>query len=288
MAAEQQLNQPVAAADVRERFERDGYVVIDPEIPASTLERVISDLDDRFHPNPDLGRLNRLRTLRERDLGRFTRMRDNLQDRDLGPLNILHGYSYRDERRIQDAWRVSRSVKAIARAPRVLALLSDLYGREPLPFQTLNFRVGTEQAAHSDALHFNSMPAGFMCGVWVALEDIDEDNGPLVYYPGSQKLTEVTMQDVGVAATSEAYVNYETYIQQLIEREGLEPSYGYLRKGQALIWSSNLIHGGARQRDPQRTRLSQVTHYFFAGCQYYTPMHSSPDNIEWRHPRWVV
>jgi ectoine hydroxylase-related dioxygenase (phytanoyl-CoA dioxygenase family) len=170
----------------------------------------------------------------------------------------------------------------------VLALLRDLYGREPLPFQTLNFRVGTEQAAHSDTLHFNSKPPGFMCGVWVALEDIDEDNGPLVYYPGSQKLPEVTMQDVGVPATSEAYLEYEAYIQRLIEREGLEPSSGHLRKGQALVWASNLLHGGAKQRDPQRTRLSQVTHYYFDGCQYYTPMHSTPEHVEWRHPRWVA
>ena len=60
------------------------------------------------------------------------------------------------------------------------------YGREPLPFQTLNFRVGTQQEPHSDAFHFNSDPPGFMCGVWVALEDIDEASGPLVYFPGSQ------------------------------------------------------------------------------------------------------
>jgi hypothetical protein len=96
------------------------------------------------------------------------------------------------------------------------------------------------------------------------------------------------MQDVGVPATDEAYVAYEAYIQRLIEREALEPSYGRLRKGQALIWASNLLHGGAPQRDPQRTRLSQVTHYYFDGCQYYTPMYSTPEHTEWRHPRWVV
>jgi len=26
-----------------------------------------------------------------------------------------------------------------------------------------------------------------MCGVWLALEDIDADNGPLIYYPGSHR-----------------------------------------------------------------------------------------------------
>ena len=82
-------------------------------------------------------------------------------------------YVYRDWARIQDAWLGSRNVRAIARAPRVLSILRGLYDRKPRPFQTLNFRVGTEQAPHSDTLHFNSKPSGYMCGVWVALEDIE-------------------------------------------------------------------------------------------------------------------
>ena len=54
-------------------------------------------------------------------------------------------------------------------------MLFSLYGREPFPFQTLNFPYGSRQHYHSDAVHFNSLPKGFMCGVWVALEDIHED-----------------------------------------------------------------------------------------------------------------
>jgi ectoine hydroxylase-related dioxygenase (phytanoyl-CoA dioxygenase family) len=243
----------------REAFERDGYLVIDPEIPPETLERVIADLDGQYRPA-----------------------------RNLGPLNRFRRFPYQDWVRIQDAWRASKSVKAVARAPKVLALLRELYGREPLPFQTLNFRVGTQQKAHSDTLHFNSEPSGFMCGVWVALEDIDEDNGPLFYYRGSHKLVEVTMQDVGVSATRDEYPRYEEHLQRLIDEKELTPSYGLLRKGQALVWAANLMHGGAKQRDPDRTRLSQVTHYFFEGCRYYTPMLSTPEQRAWRHPKWIT
>lgn len=51
----------------------------------------------------------------------------------------------------------------------------------------------------------------------------------------------------------------------------------YLRckKGQALIWLSNLLHGGAKQNDPNRTRWSQVTHYYFEGCTYWRPYASN-------------
>jgi hypothetical protein len=44
------------------------------------------------------------------------------------------------------------------------------------------------------------------------------------------------------------------------------------------------LHGGAPQKDPRRTRYSQVTHYYFEGCTYYTPLGSVPllGSIEYR------
>jgi hypothetical protein len=93
----------------------------------------------------------------------------------------------RDEKRVQDFWRVSEACRELATYKDVLAILQLLYDRKPIPFQTLNFRVGTQQRAHSDTIHFSSLPAQFMCGVWVALEDITEENGPVFYFPGSHK-----------------------------------------------------------------------------------------------------
>ena len=47
-----------------------------------------------------------------------------------------------------------------------------------------------------------------------------------------------------------------------------------LKKGQCLVWSANLLHGGSPHRDKGRTRHSQVTHYYFDDCQYYSPLSS--------------
>jgi ectoine hydroxylase-related dioxygenase (phytanoyl-CoA dioxygenase family) len=179
-------------------------------------------------------------------------------------------------------------VKRLALAPDVLSVLERLYGRRPLPFQTPNFRTGTQQATHSDAMHFSSEPPGYMCGVWVALEDVDMDNGPLVYYPGSHRLPQVTMQELGLRSERDDYPEYERYVAEVIEREGLEPHYGVLGRGQALVWASNLLHGGATQRDRSRSRHSQVTHVFFEGCRYYTPMLSDSQRIHWRDPTWIA
>jgi ectoine hydroxylase-related dioxygenase (phytanoyl-CoA dioxygenase family) len=191
-----------------------------------------------------------------------------------------------NERRVQDAWKQSLNVKAIATAPKILEILREFHRRKPLPFQTLNFRFGTEQAVHSDTIHFNSMPAGFMVGVWVALEDMDMNNGPVVFYPGSHKIPEIDMKDVGVAAHSGHYPHYVCYMMGVIKGAKLQSRYATIKKGQAFMWASNMLHGGSAHKNPSRTRHSQVTHYFFENCKYYTPLFSE-GAVHWRDPEWI-
>jgi len=151
-----------------------------------------------------------------------------------------------------------------------------LYGRPPIPFQTLNFRRGPEQATHSDAIHFYSISHRYMCGVWIALEDVDADNGPLPYYPGSHKIRDFFMHDLGLPSDRDHYGHYEQFIGLLAGTSGSERVEVTLRKGQAVNWGSNLFHGGAPIRDPSRTRHRQVTHDDFPNCVYYLPLLSNP------------
>jgi len=182
------------------------------------------------------------------------------------------------ERRIQDAWRFDEDVRAIAANEAVLDLLSKLYGRPAFPFQTLNFPVGTQQDAHSDSVHFSSLPERFMCGVWLALEDISPEAGPLFYFPGSHRWPIVTNALIGRrgygSALGSAQDPYGPAWQALCEAHGVEPETFVPRKGQTLIWCANLLHGGSHQIDPRLTRWSQVTHYYFDDCIYYTPAFS--------------
>jgi phytanoyl-CoA dioxygenase PhyH len=183
--------------------------------------------------------------------------------------------------RVQDAWKFSAAVRELAVMAPVLDLLRTLYGREPVPFQTLNFEYGTQQMAHSDTVHFSSLPARYMCGVWVALEDVDAGNGPLFYHPGSHRLPDPFFQRFGLPAGLGSYESYETAQHALLAAHGLEPIEFHGKAGDALIWSANLVHGGKRIIAEGRTRWSQVTHYFFDGCVYVTPLLSDPEIGEW-------
>jgi hypothetical protein len=184
----------------------------------------------------------------------------------------------RDETRVQDLWKVSEPAKRLAIYKPLLDKLQLLYDREPVPFQTLNFKVGTQQRAHSDTIHFSSLPARFMCGAWVALEDITEENGPVFYYPGSHRLPEYNFAHIRNEVSTPSYANYKEYedfIDKVMASGTYEKKKFLAKKGDLLIWSSNIIHGGSPVTKPTSTRWSQVTHYFFKDCFYYTPMLSN-------------
>ena len=182
------------------------------------------------------------------------------------------------ERRIQDAWKFDEDVRAIAANQAVLDLLSKLYGRSAFPFQTLNFPVGTQQEAHSDSVHFSSLPERFMCGVWLAMEDVGPHAGPLFYYPGSHRWPIMTNALIGRRGygsdLGSAQDPYGPAWRALCDTYGTQRETFLARKGQALIWCANLLHGGSYQSDPRLTRWSQVTHYYFDNCIYYTPAFS--------------
>ena len=191
-------------------------------------------------------------------------------------------------RRVQDAWkREADAVLAVATLEPVRTMLSLLYGRRPIPFQTLGFKWGTQQGGHSDSIHFSSLPARYMCGVWVALEDTGPENGPLFYYPGSHRLPEFTAFDLGQRFDGPGD-DFPAFFQRLdiFQREledlqralmremEIEPIEFHAKKGDALVWSSNVVHGGKPVIANDSTRWSQVTHYYFDDCVYYAPLWS--------------
>jgi ectoine hydroxylase-related dioxygenase (phytanoyl-CoA dioxygenase family) len=176
--------------------------------------------------------------------------------------------------RVQDLWRRSSAVRALATLPQVIGPLEALHGRRAIPFQTLNFTFGSQQAAHSDLIHFTPDPIEAMCGVWIALEDVHADAGPLEYFPGSHRWPVLTREGLGAAddeAPDAFYAQrYEPAMAAQIASRGAVGRPAMLRKGQVFVWAANLVHGGMPRRDPARTRRSQVTHVFFQGCGYHT------------------
>jgi ectoine hydroxylase len=172
------------------------------------------------------------------------------------------------------------------RRPELLQLLTFLLGKKIIPFQSLNFTVGSEQKAHSDSIHMTTEPQGFMIAAWYALEDCTTENGPLVYYPGSHRLPFVSTSDYDSGNTTFTIGNhsnerYEAKIKETIAAHGLLPKQFLAKRGDVLLWHSNLLHGGSpitgKSIDNQPiTRKSMVCHYFADDVICYHEMLQRP------------
>jgi ectoine hydroxylase-related dioxygenase (phytanoyl-CoA dioxygenase family) len=241
-----------------DKFSSDGYVIIDLEDGEVDFSLVVKDMD----------------TINEGS------------DKKLNP-KIYH---YNEHPRLIEGWRKSDNIKRLALHSKVMSVLGELYQSDPIAFSTINFTKGTEQPLHSDYFHFGSMPELMLAGVWVALEDIDPEAGPLSLVPGSHKSPIVLPEDLGFTepprSTLEVKVNYTAYeewVRKYISNHKLEILTPRLKKGQAVIWAANLLHGAFAIKNKQLTRYSQVNHYHFEGYEFlYNPNFSSRKKYVYR------
>lgn len=190
-------------------------------------------------------------------------------------------YNYNRSARIFEAWKSSASVSCIACNQEILEILSFLFGEQALPFSTINFSKGSSQPIHSDTIHFQSIPKGWILASWVAFEDADENNGALIGVPGSHKWNNYEYYDLGIPDVKSKNFNeeisyrlYESFIKQLLESNQANVKTLQAKKGEVIIWISSFLHGGGKTVEGL-TRYSQANHFFSESSDvYYHPMFS--------------
>lgn len=193
----------------------------------------------------------------------------------------LH-YHYRSPR-VMNSWRKSEAVAELATDPDLLQILSFLFGRPASLFQTISFIKGSQQSIHSDAFHMMTEPPGYLIGVWVALEDIDEGSGPVVYLPGSHRLPYVMSEDLDLSGAGGGPLTvpdkgpaYVKKMSSVVSDYGSDPVPFTARKGDVLLWHHNLLHGGSQITRQGATRKSLVAHYFGQGALCYHEVTERP------------
>jgi phytanoyl-CoA hydroxylase len=169
--------------------------------------------------------------------------------------------------KIMFAIHSSQLLAAIGNDKQLIEVLSALLEGDAVLFQSINFLKGSEQHTHSDSIHMTTYPLGGLLGVWIALEDITEDNGPLHYYPGSHKLPYYLNADYNNEGNffligARSYTEYENMINDKIEEFNINKVVFKALKGDVLIWHANLFHGGEPHLDKNKSRKSMVLHYF--------------------------
>ncbi|RYY21627.1 MAG: phytanoyl-CoA dioxygenase [Chitinophagaceae bacterium] len=180
---------------------------------------------------------------------------------DSGRLQFTNG------NKLMFAHKLSPLVENITKDERLVRLLEFLLDKKVIPFQTINFISGSGQRAHSDSIHMTTYPLGYLIAVWIALEDVHTDNGPLFYFPGSHRLPFLLNEGFNEGETfltlgKKNYTDYEDVLESLVEKNGFSRQEFYARKGDVFIWHANLVHGGSPINNPSLTRKSMVIHYY--------------------------
>ena len=191
-------------------------------------------------------------------------------------------YHYNDSPRIVEGWKTCKSIKEIAVSKKINEILSFCYQSKAIPFSTINFLKGTEQPLHSDEFHFGSIPHKYLAGCWIALEDIDPDSGPLAVAVGSQRLPIFSFEMLGLPVPKSEkeiknfYTIYEDWVREMILANNIKVVTPKLKKGQCLIWSSNVLHGSYEIKNKNLSRRSLVVHFHFEACEkIFYPSHSN-------------
>jgi len=188
--------------------------------------------------------------------------------------------------KLQNMHERSSAVRTAILNAGILRWCQRILGMACRPFQTLNMPIGSQIPPHTDQILMSTHPAGYMLAAWIALEDVAPDAGPLLLWSGSHRLPYLSARQVGIprdapeAECSQIYAEryYEANRQRMIDH-GLEPYEFLAKKGQVLLWHSNIVHGGARITRPDSTRRSLIVHYFGAEVHHYSDLFHRPSKL---------
>jgi hypothetical protein len=164
--------------------------------------------------------------------------------------------------KLDDVYLVSDVARSMVLDEKLVRVLDRLLVGAPVAFNSLTFERGSQQDFHFDTFYMPPSVPNKMCASWIALEDVDESAGPLVFYPGSHKIPPYYFSDGRLNVTVEELGSFREYIERELETRGLRSVSFPARAGDVFIWHAQLFHGGAAILDMNRTRRSIVTHYF--------------------------
>ena len=235
-----------AAAELLQFWMERGYAVLPGAVPPELADRLLEEVEAAWRGDPGLLRLEYFDL--ERDEIRVVPPSPELRDGEYKLLN-LHAAS-----------AVARDVIF---APAIRRFHELVFERPSLAFSTLYFERGTRQPLHQDTAYVGVGSPMELCASWIALEDIDGPCGQLEYFEGSHRL-EPLVFDNGKRLMPQELVGNEEYYYHLGAKctaAGLERVQFAPRKGDALIWHADLVHGGSQEVAPGTTRKSLVTHY---------------------------
>lgn len=236
------------SADQKKLWEENGYLILRNALPVRAADRMREIVDELWQT---------------RDQQDF--VLDVLSGEQTGtcyPLREADPAARQGVYKLNSLFGPLPEVRSICHTPKVRSALTDLFGGEPLICASLNFEKGSQQPYHFDTWYMPPYVDDMMIAANFALEDVDDSNGPMTFYPGSHLIPPYRFSNGGLWMINEEAEASNKYLWGEIERRRLKPITFNGRKGDVFLWHAQLFHGGAPIVDHERTRNSLVVHYW--------------------------
>ena len=235
----------VEAAMLR-RWSRDGYVRFQGLVPDAQIDPLLNDVERAWDERPKI------------DLD--IEGRGVIELAVAPPREQIGHHRYR----LLDLQDVYESPRNILFAPKLVRFLRLLLDDTPVAMQSLFFEYPSEAETHQDFPFVQAQIPSHLVGCWIACEKVDENNGPLAYYPRSHRLPKFDWGDGSMVLAGhddQLVARFTSYLETGCAEAGLERRVLKAEKGDALLWHGALAHGGAPARDGSATRKTFVVHY---------------------------
>ena len=167
--------------------------------------------------------------------------------------------------RIVDAYGALPQSLDLFTTPALMDFLKLIFDENPLLFQSLSFDQGSQQGLHQDTAYVVVKPPLELAACWIALEDVQEGSGELMYAPGSHRLPDWPFQPDRKhwEPTTDRPESHKEWSASLVAyANGPGGLQTFLpKKGDILVWHADLAHGGSPVKRPELTRQSLVGHF---------------------------
>ena len=154
-----------------------------------------------------------------------------------------------------------------------------MFGAAPSLYTSLFYERGSAQPIHRDTPYFSTKPEMFYLGVWVALEDTNEQNGALDVVRGGHNIPEPDREAIALrhfhsleavpSSSAILWDDFQSEVQRLCAEAGLQKEQLSVQAGDTIIWHPQLPHGGGPIQDLTKSRFSFVMHTTPAGTPVY-------------------
>lgn len=232
-------------------FQRDGFVIVRGLVPPEDIAELLAHTEDIIHGRLDVPGLEP-------------------PPPDASPLELERRYL-----RIHMLHRVLAVHERFLLHPRILDVLEALIGPDVMAMQSmlfLKFPGGEGQGYHQDSYYIPTIP-DTLCGAWLAVDRVDEENGCMWFTKGSQQepiyptvgrekqnhgdsLGDLTV--VENVSNTDASVN--TLSRIAARYEGQEVP-AIMEPGDVAFFGGHVFHRSHRNNAANRFRRSFVGHY---------------------------